>query len=49
MGISNENEGAMSEYQEFLGVELKESYWRQACRYWDDIENQGTLALAESA
>jgi hypothetical protein len=32
MGIGSEGHGALKARRKFLGVELKESYWRQACR-----------------
>lgn len=32
MGIGSEGHGALKAKRRFVGVELKESYWRQACR-----------------
>jgi hypothetical protein len=45
MGIGSEGYVALKLARKFCGVELKESYWRQACRYLDQIEAQGTLSL----
>lgn len=39
MGIGSEGHGAMKARRKFIGVELKEAYWKQACR---------NLAAAES-
>lgn len=33
MGIGSEGVGALRDHRKFIGVELKESYWRQACKY----------------
>jgi hypothetical protein len=49
MGIGSEGWQALKLGRKFLGVELKESYWRQACRYLDEIEGQGTLKLVDAA
>lgn len=43
MGIGSEGHVAIKEGRRFVGVELKESYWAQACRNLDAIESQGTL------
>lgn len=45
MGIGSEGFGSLNLARRFVGIELKESYFRQACRYLDAIEAQGTLAL----
>lgn len=42
-GIGSEGAGACKLGRKFIGVELKESYWRTACRYLDDNERQGVL------
>lgn len=49
MGIGSEGYVALKLARKFLGIELKESYFRQACRYLDQIEGQGTLALVPEA
>ena len=38
MGIGSEGYGAIKQRRKFVGVELKESYWRQACRHLDRAE-----------
>jgi DNA modification methylase len=37
-GIGSEGFGALKARRKFIGVELKESYWRQACRNLDAAE-----------
>jgi DNA modification methylase len=49
MGIGSEGYVALKQARKFVGIELKESYWRQACRYLAEIEAQGTLSLVERA
>ena len=39
MGIGSEGHVAMKMGRKFVGVELKESYWRQACRHLATAEN----------
>lgn len=48
MGIGSEGVVALKLARKFLGIELKESYWRQACRYLDAEDKQGGL-FAEAA
>jgi DNA modification methylase len=43
MGIGSEGVVALKLGRKFIGVELKESYWRQACRYLDAEDRQGHL------
>ena len=43
MGIGSEGVVALKLKRRFFGVELKESYWRQACRYLDVEDRQGGL------
>lgn len=38
MGIGSEGVGSVKLGRRFVGVELKEAYWRQACRSLDDAE-----------
>jgi len=45
MGIGSEGVAALRCGRRFVGVELKESYWRQAVRYLHATEAQGDLAL----
>ncbi len=49
MGIGSEGVTSLKLKRKFIGVELKESYFRQACRYLDTADKQGELALASSA
>lgn len=41
MGIGSEGVCALKSGRKFLGVELKDTYYRQACRHLDAIEAQG--------
>lgn len=43
MGIGSEGVCALRLGRKFIGIELKESYWRQACRYLDAGDRQGNL------
>ena len=43
MGIGSEGVVSLKLRRKFIGVELKESYWRQACRYLDADDRQGLL------
>ena len=49
MGIGSEGVRSLALRRKFFGVELKESYWRQACRYLYAEESQGQLKLVNSA
>lgn len=43
MGIGSEGVTALKLKRKFVGIELKESYWRQACRYLDAEDRQGDM------
>ena len=43
MGIGSEGVVSLKLGRKFIGTELKDSYWRQACRYLDAGDRQGTL------
>lgn len=43
MGIGSEGVVALKLGRLFFGTELKESYWRQACKYLDAVDRQGNL------
>jgi hypothetical protein len=43
MGIGSEGYVALKLGRKFIGVELKESYWKQACRYLEAQDRQGNL------
>jgi hypothetical protein len=43
MGIGSEGVVSLKLGRKFAGIELKESYWKQACRYLDAEDRQGTL------
>ena len=43
MGIGSEGVTTLKLKRKFIGVELKESYWRQACRYLDAEDRQADL------
>jgi DNA modification methylase len=45
MGIGSEGYMSLKHKRKFVGTELKEAYWRQACRYLDELERQGELAV----
>lgn len=49
MGIGSEGVTSLKLGRKFVGTELKESYWRQACRYIGAVEAQGSLSLVQSA
>jgi len=49
MGIGSEGVVAMQEGRRFVGVELKESYFRQAARYLESEDRQGGLFERETA
>lgn len=48
-GIGSEGVTALRLKRRFLGVELKEAYWRQACRFLDAEDRQGDLFAASEA
>jgi hypothetical protein len=43
MGIGSEGIQSLKLGRKFVGIELKESYWRQACRYLEAEDRQGSL------
>ncbi len=43
MGIGSEGVMSLKHRRKFVGIELKESYWKQACRYLDAEDRQGNL------
>lgn len=43
MGIGSEGVCSLKLNRKFIGVELKESYWRQACKYLDQQDRQNDL------
>lgn len=43
MGIGSEGVTALKLDRKFIGIELKEGYWSQACRYLDAEDKQGSL------
>ena len=45
MGIGSEGVVSLKLGRKFLGIELKESYWKQACRYLDAEDKQESLDL----
>lgn len=49
MGIGSEGVVALKHGRRFVGVELKESYWRQACRYLAAQDAQDDLFAREVA
>lgn len=49
MGIGSEGVVSLRQGRKFVGVELKESYWQQACRYLDAEDRQGDLFEASAA
>jgi DNA modification methylase len=49
MGIGSEGVQSLKHRRRFLGVELKESYWRQACKYLDAEDRQATLLFGAAA
>lgn len=48
MGIGSEGFVALKERRKFVGIELKESYWSQACRHLAEAE-AGSVSLFDSA
>jgi hypothetical protein len=49
MGIGSEGVVSLKQKRKFLGIELKESYWKQACRYLDAQEAQPDMFITEAA
>lgn len=52
MGIGSEGVVSLKLNRRFVGVDLKETYWRQACRHLDAEDRQGDLfdaSIAEAA
>lgn len=49
MGIGSEGVVSLKANRKFIGTELKESYWRQACRYLDAQDRQDDLFARETA
>ena len=45
MGIGSEGMISLRLKRKFVGIELKETYWRQACRYLEDADRQTELKL----
>lgn len=43
MGIGSEGVMSLKHGRKFFGVELKESYWKQACKYLKAEGDQGNL------
>lgn len=48
MGIGSEGVSAIKLNRRFIGIELKDSYFRQACRYIDNAESQ-SVTLFDAA
>lgn len=48
MGIGSEGVTSLKLGRKFIGVELKESYWKQACKYLQAEDAQGVLFSDES-
>ena len=46
MGIGSEGHEALKHGRKFIGVELKETYWRQACEYLSGVTAQSGLFSA---
>lgn len=47
MGIGSEGVVSLKLKRRFVGIELKESYWKQACRYLDAQDAQDDLFVRE--
>ncbi len=48
MGIGSEGVSSLKLDRRFVGVELKEGYWKQACRYLDAQDRQDDLFAREA-
>jgi len=48
MGIGSEGTVALKMRRKFLGVELKESYWRQACAFMDGADRQSDMLMDDA-
>lgn len=48
-GIGSEGYVALKLRRNFVGVELKESYWRQMCQYLDEVDKQSDMFNEEVA
>ncbi len=46
MGIGSEGVVSLERGRKFFGVELKESYWRQACKNLDAMDRQSAFSFA---
>jgi hypothetical protein len=46
MGIGSEGVVSLKRGRKFFGIELKESYWRQACKNLDAIDRQAAFSFA---
>jgi DNA modification methylase len=46
MGIGSEGFMTLKSRRKFVGIELKETYWRQACQHLEGAANQGDLLVA---
>jgi len=49
MGIGSEGVTSIKLRRKFIGIELKQAYWKQACRYIESEERQGGLFEAAIA
>jgi len=49
MGIGSEGYVALKNDRRFVGIELKEQYWKQAVRHFEAIESQGELFASAGA
>lgn len=49
MGIGSEGVVALRQRRRFIGVELKETYWRQACRHLQNAEASARTLFDEAA
>lgn len=47
MGIGSEGVVSLKLQRKFVGIELKDSYWRQACKNIDAEDRQGVLFLSD--
>jgi len=48
-GIGSEGYMAMKLRRRFVGIELKESYWRQMCKYLDEVDKQSDMFTGDAA